>query len=174
MLVRPARRLVSTTQIRDKSFAVLTDKDVSVFESILGAQSVVTETDELVALNTDWTQRWRGNSTLALFPRSVDEVAAALRYCNERRLAVVPQAGRTGLIGGSVPIFDEVILSVTRMNNILAFDDVNGILSAEAGTVMEDMATHISTLGYDLPYNLGSRGSCCLGGNIATNAGGSK
>lgn len=101
-------------------------------------------------------------------------MAAALRYCNERRLAVVPQAGRTGLIGGSVPIFDEVILSVARMNEILAFDDINGILSAEAGVVMEDMATHIRAQGFDLPYNLGSRGSCCLGGNVATNAGGSK
>ena len=141
---------------------------------MLGAKSVVTDTDELDALNTDWTARWKGHSQLALFPQSKQEVAAALKYCNERSLAVVPQAGRTGLIGGSVPIFDEVILSVKKMNRVIHFDEVNGILSAEAGIVMDDMAAYVNDHGYDLPYNLGSRGSCCLGGNVATNAGGSK
>lgn len=101
-------------------------------------------------------------------------MAAVLAYCNRRKIAVVPQAGRTSLIGGSVPIFDEVILGVKKMNRVLEFDAVNGILSAEAGCIMEDMASYLSEREWTLPYNIGSRGSCMFGGNLATNAGGSK
>lgn len=72
----------------------------------------------------------------------------------------MPQAGRTGLIGGSIPLFDEIILSVSKMNKVLAFDTVNGILSAEAGCVMEDLSDFVRQHDFDLPYNLGSRGSC--------------
>lgn len=60
------------------------------------------------------------------------------------------------------------------MNNVQKFDDFNGILSAEAGCIAEDISSHVQGYGHELPYNLGSRGSCCLGGNIATNVGGSK
>ena len=60
------------------------------------------------------------------------------------------------------------------MNKVLAFDDTKGILSAQAGCIMEDLSDYVIEQGFDLPYNIGSRGSCCIGGNIATNAGGSK
>ena len=100
-------------------------------------------------------------------------MSALLKYCNERKLAVVPQGGNTGQVGGSVPAFDEVIINVKKMNKILAFDDVNGILSAQAGCVLEEMHNYVSDLGFDIPYNIGSRGSCMLGGNLATACGGS-
>ena len=73
-----------------------------------------------------------------------------------------------------MPIFDEVILSCKKMNKILDFDNVNGILSAQAGCILEDMSNYVNERGYDMPYNIGSRGSCMLGGNLATNCGGSK
>ena len=149
-------------------------QDVSNLEQILGPQAVVTDSDQLQAMNTDWTERWQGKGQLALFPRTSEEISAALRYCNEQKLAVVPQAGRTSLIGGSIPIFDEVIISVAKMNNLQKFDDFNGVLSAEAGCIAEDISSHVQEFGYELPYNLGSRASCQLGGNIATNVGGSK
>ena len=77
-------------------------------------------------------------------------------------------------MGGSVPVFDEVIVNVKKMNQILAFDDVNGILSAQAGCILEDMNDYVLERGFDMCYNIGSRGSCMLGGNLATNCGGSK
>ena len=111
-------------------FARVTDKDLNVFEGIIGARSVVTDESELEIFNADWQSRWIGQSKVALLPQSTEQVSELLKYCNERKLAVVPQAGNTGQVGGSVPVFDEVILNVKKMNNILDFDDVNGILSA--------------------------------------------
>ena len=149
-------------------------KDIQVFENILGSKRVIRDPFELDIMNTDWTNRWKGNSQLALFPTSTEEVSALLAYCNEKRLAVVPQAGRTGLIGGSIPIFDEIILSVKKMNCVGEFDDINGILSGQAGCIADNLSSYLKSYGYDLPYALASSGSCMLGGNIATNAGGSK
>jgi FAD/FMN-containing dehydrogenase len=74
-----------------------------------------------------------------LKPQTTADVSAILSYCNERRLAVVPQGGRTGLVGGSVPVHDEVILSTKCMNKIIGFDDSFGIVSAEAGVILSDL-----------------------------------
>ena len=74
-----------------------------------------------------------------LKPQSTEEVSAIMSYCNQRRLAVVPQGGRTGLVGGSVPVHDEVILSTQRMNRIIGFDESYGIISAEAGVILSDL-----------------------------------
>ena len=74
-----------------------------------------------------------------LKPKTTEEVSTILSYCNERKLAVVPQGGRTGLVGGSVPVHDEVILNTQRMNKILGFDESYGILQAEAGCILSDL-----------------------------------
>jgi len=87
---------------------------------------------------------------------------------------VVPQGGNTGLTGASVPVFDEVILSMRKMNQIRAFDPVNGILSAEAGCILQEIDDYVNDRGFEIPHHIGSRGSCMLGGNLATNVGGSK
>ncbi len=68
-----------------------------------------------------------GNSQTVLRPKTTEEVSAILAYCNERSLAVVPQGGNTGLVGGSVPVFDEVIISTQLMNNVLSIDEVSGM-----------------------------------------------
>ena len=107
-----------------------------------------------------------------LKPKTNEEVAAILKYCNEQKLAVVPQGGNTGLVGGSQPIFDEVILSMRNMNKILSFDESYGIVTAEAGAVLLDMQNHLHDIGYTMPLDLGAKGSCQIGGNLSTNAGG--
>lgn len=86
----------------------------------------------------------------------------------------MPQAGNTGQTGGSVPRFDEVIINVRKMNKIQGFDDVNGILSAQAGCILDDLEDYCSVRGFEMPYIIGSRGSCMLGGNLATNCGGTR
>lgn len=77
--------------------------------------------------------KYEGYSSLVLQPRTTQHVSDILRYCNERYLAVVPQGGNTGLVGGSVPVFDEIVLSTSELNKIIAFDSTAGVLSCQAG-----------------------------------------
>jgi FAD/FMN-containing dehydrogenase len=121
---------------------------------------------------SDWMGKYRGASRLALLPASTDQAAAAIAHCQSRRLAVVPQGGNTGLVGGSVPVFDEVIISTARMNQILSFDPVAGVLIVQAGCILEAVDNFLAEQGHAVPLDLGAKGSCHLGGNVATNAGG--
>ena len=99
-------------------------------------------------------------------------MSAVLQYCNQNLIAVVPQGGNTGLVAGSVPVFDEVILSTTKMNRILAFDDTYGIVSTEAGVILKDLQKSMNEIGFSMPLDLGAKGTCQIGGNLSTNAGG--
>lgn len=82
--------------------------------------------DDLVAYNQDWMDKYKGDSPLLLKPKSTDEVSKILAYCYKERIAVVPQGGNTGLVGGSTPVYDEVILSTEGMKEIRSFDEVSG------------------------------------------------
>lgn len=89
-------------------------------------------------------------------------------------IAVVPQGGNTGLVGGSVPLHDEIVLSTKKMNKINDLDHVQGILTCEAGCVLQTLQEHCVDNGFMMPLDLGAKGSCQIGGNLATNAGGIK
>ena len=97
---------------------------------------MVTDKDDLELHNSDWTKKFVGQSKLMLKPETTEQVSAILKYCNQRKLAVVPQGGNTGLVGGSNPVYDEIILSTSKMNKIIGFDDSYGIVSAEAGCIL--------------------------------------
>ncbi|KJZ74056.1 D-lactate dehydrogenase 2 [Hirsutella minnesotensis 3608] len=116
--------------------------------------------------------KYRGQCRLVLKPASTDEVSRILRYCNDEMLAVVPQGGNTGLVGGSVPVFDEIVVNMSRMNKIHSFDDVGGCLVLDAGCILEVADQFVAERGYVFPLDLGAKGSCHVGGNVATNAGG--
>ena len=116
--------------------------------------------------------KYRGASSVVLRPNSTAQVQKILAHCSERRLAVVPQGGNTGLVGGSVPVFDEVVVSTSRMNSIRSFDENSGILVADAGLVLESADAYLQERGYVFPLDLGAKGSCQIGGNVSTNAGG--
>ena len=139
---------------------------------MLDKQGVVTDETALEPFNVDWTKKYRGHSKLVLRPKNTQEVSDILKYCDERSLAVVPQGGNTGLVGGSQPVFDEIVLSFGRMNKIIDFDENYGILTCEAGCVLQDLHAHLEQKGYLMPLDLGAKGSCHIGGNLATNAGG--
>ncbi|XP_057952890.1 D-2-hydroxyglutarate dehydrogenase, mitochondrial isoform X2 [Malania oleifera] len=100
------------------------------------------------------------------------QVSQILKYCNSRCLAVVPQGGNTGLVGGSVPVFDEVIINMGSMNKVISFDMVSGILVCEAGCILEYLVSFLDGNGFIMPLDLGAKGSCQIGGNVSTNAGG--
>ena len=100
---------------------------------------VITDPEDLESHNADWTKKYVGKSNLMLKPKTTEEVAAILKYCNENKIAVVPQGGNTGLVGGSQPIFDEVILHLGNLKSIIGFDESYGIVSAEAGVILADL-----------------------------------
>lgn len=117
-------------------------------------------------------RKYRGQAKLVLRPGTTEQVSKILAYCNEHMLAVVPQGGNTGLVGGSVPVFDEIVLNLGRMNKIRSFDEVSGILVADAGVVMEVADNYLAERRHIFPLDLGAKGSCQVGGTVATNAGG--
>ncbi|XP_063264080.1 D-2-hydroxyglutarate dehydrogenase, mitochondrial isoform X1 [Prinia subflava] len=152
-------------------FARLEDGDVAFFERLMPGR-VVSGEEEVKPFNVDWLKSVRGCSQLVLKPQSTAEVSQILRYCHERNLAVNPQGGNTGLVGGSVPVFDEIILSTALMNQVISFDKVSGILVCQAGCVLERLNEYVEEQGFIMPLDLGAKGSCHIGGNVATNAGG--
>ncbi|KAJ3114766.1 hypothetical protein HDU96_001709 [Phlyctochytrium bullatum] len=122
-------------------------------------------------------RKYRGQSKVVLRPKTTEEVSQIIKYCNARKLAVVPQGGNTGLVGGSVPVFDEIVLSTSNMTSITAFDEVSGILTCQAGCVLEMLDNWLAEKGFMMPLawiyeDLGAKGTCQIGGNVATNAGG--
>lgn len=125
-------RLSSSTAPSPKLNPVTTD-DVTHFSKFMAPASILSSlspkpaaADELEQFNVDWIGRFRGQSTTVLKPKTTDEVSQILKWCNERRIGVCPQGGNTGLVGGSVPVKDEVILSLANMNKIRSFDPVSG------------------------------------------------
>lgn len=128
--------------------------------------------EDMIAFNEDWMHKYRGQGRLVVKPNSTEEVSKILKYCNDNMLAVVPQGGNTGLVGGSVPVFDEIVINMSRMNQIHSFDEVSGSLVLDAGCVLEVADQYLAQRGYIFPLDLGAKGSCHVGGNVATNAGG--
>ena len=148
------------------------------FKELLGAPSAVIDgvshnaLDDLEPFNTDWMRKYKGYSKLVVKPGSTEDVSKVLRYCNENSLAVVPQGGNSGLVGGSVPVYDEIVISMSRMNRIRSFDGTSGILVVDAGCILEVADKFLAEKNHIFPLDLGAKGSCQIGGNVATNAGG--
>lgn len=156
---------------RSSKFKKLDKDDISFFKSVLPANAVLTDEDA-EAFNVDWMRKFRGQSKVVLKPRSAEDVSKILKYCNDKTIAVVPQSGNTGLVGGSTPVFDEVILSMVSMNQIRSFDEVSGTLVADAGCILEVVDNYLAERRHIFPLDLGAKGSCLIGGNAATAAGG--
>ncbi|KAH6917236.1 D2HGD protein [Coprinopsis sp. MPI-PUGE-AT-0042] len=171
-------------QIRHASTAPalnsVTQQDIDHFTTFLPPASVLTTLqplasatpDELANYNNDWIGRYKGRSTTVLKPKTTEQVSKILKWCNDRRIAVVPQGGNTGLVGGSVPLADEVVLSLSNMTTVRSFDPVSGILVADAGCILQSLMDYVAPHNHILPIDLGAKGSCQIGGNVSTNAGG--
>jgi len=160
-------------------YAILNEDDVKHFAGILAPTSIVSSLppfnhpqSDLDTYNNDWMGKYFGHSKLVLKPKTTAEVSAIMKHCYARKLAVVPQGGNTGLVGGSVPANDEVVLSLANMSNVRSFDSMSGILVAEAGCILENLSNYLAPHSHIIPLDLGAKGSCQIGGNIATNAGG--
>ncbi|CAM5774154.1 oxidoreductase [Labrys miyagiensis] len=143
-------------------------------ESHLAAFDPVTDPDQAERYLTDWPRDAHGRARAILRPRNVEEVAAIVRLCAAEGIPVVPQGGHTGLVEGAVPSGEgrEVIVSLERLNRIRDVDAINFSMTVEAGCILANL--HAVAAGHDrlFPLSLGAQGSCQIGGNIATNAGG--
>jgi FAD/FMN-containing dehydrogenase len=141
---------------------------------IVGETGVLTGPAELDAFVTDSRGRYKGNAVCVVRPRSTDEVAAVVAQCVARSVPIQPQGGNTSLCGGSVPLPGErgVILSLSRMRRIREIDAANNSITVDAGCILADVQSAAVDAGRYYPVSLGAEGSCQIGGNIATNAGG--
>ncbi|TBV73454.1 FAD-binding oxidoreductase [Pseudoxanthomonas winnipegensis] len=131
-----------------------------------------TDAGDLEHYGRDWTRRWTPNPLAIALPGSVEEVQAVMRWAAQRQVRVVPSGGRTGLSGGAVAADGELVLSLERMNKALAFDRVDRTLTVQAGMPLEAVHNAAREHGLEYPVDFAARGSCSIGGNIATNAGG--
>jgi FAD/FMN-containing dehydrogenase len=139
-------------------------------------ESHVLQGGDLGAYERDWRKRWHGRALAVVRPGSTAEVAAVLRACARHGTAVVPQGGNTGLVGGSVPDDSgtQILLNLGRLNRVRAIDAANLTMTVEAGCVLQAAQAAAETAGLLLPLSLAAEGSCTLGGNLSTNAGGTQ
>ncbi len=145
----------------------------------VGAAHVLTHDDpgtDLSAWERDWRRRAQGRALAVVRPGSTTEVAAVVKACAAHGTSIVPQGGNTGLVVGSVPDASgtQVVLSLTRMNAVRAIDGDNLTLTVEAGCVLQNLQQAAANAGYLFPLSLAAEGSCTIGGNLATNAGGTQ
>ena len=144
---------------------------ITALEKCLGEQQVIHGTD----LTNRATSYWRPEptQTLALLrPRNTNEVSQILKLCHAHNQPVVVQGGLTGCVDGAISTDKELIISLERMNKIESIDPVGGTATVEAGVILEVLHSTLADEGLMFPLDLGARGSCTIGGNISTNAGG--
>lgn len=139
---------------------------------IVGAAHVLIEADLRASYETDWTRRYHGDARLVVRPAHTSEVAAVLAACAAARASVVPQGGNTGLVGGGVPRGGEVVLSLTRLDQLDPVDTVAAEVTVGAGVTLATLQQHVRAAGFNFGVDLASRDSATIGGMIATNAGG--
>ena len=147
---------------------------VGALRAIVGDAHVLTDADVRATYETDWLQQWHGTTPAVVRPGSVEEVSAVLRACAAGGVAVVPQGGNTGLVGGSVPRDGAVLLSMQRFTSLGEVDVLSGQVTAGAGVTIEALQQHARAAGLDFAVDWGARASATVGGAVSTNAGGSR
>ena len=149
------------------------------FRQICGTANVLTHEDpntDLSAWERDWRKRAQGLALAVVRPANVQEVSEIVKACAKANVSIVPQGGNTGLAVGSIPdgSGQQVVLSLQRMNKVRSLDPANSTVIAEAGCILQQVQTHVEEAGYLFPLSLAAEGSCTLGGNLGTNAGGTQ
>jgi len=192
-LVRCARRWQHTSA--QPTINSVTPDDIAHFAQFLPQNAILStlppisvSPSEIEQYNADWMGKYRGGSTTVLRPRTTEQVSKILKRCHERKIGVVPQGGNTGLVGGSVPLKDELILSLGNMSKVRSFDPVSGTwwassisglgssvhnvhhfydpgaLVADAGCILEALTEYIAPHNHIMPLDLGAKGRYCTDG----------
>ena len=141
---------------------------------IVGEKNILTEQKELTKYSKDWRGFYNNKSLCVVFPINTKTLKEIVIFCFENDIKIVPQGGNTSLTGASVPTYksQEIIINFSKMNKILEIDKSNLTVLVEAGLILDNLKENLDKEGLYFPINLSSSGSCMIGGNIATNAGG--
>lgn len=148
------------------------DEVLGAIEDVVGKDHVLTDPAVTAGHCIDWTGRFAGHTPAVVRPGTTNEVAAVLAICNRQRVAVVPQGGNTGLVGGGVPLNGEIVVSLGRLGSIGPIDSVRPAVTVGAGVTIGDLQRHAAASGLAYGVDLAARDSATVGGTIATNAGG--
>jgi FAD/FMN-containing dehydrogenase len=142
--------------------------------AIVGAKHVLTDTADKAGYLVEPRDLYKGEALCIVRPQTTAEVAAILALCHETATKLVPQGGNTGLVGGQIPFEqgDEIVLSLTRLNRLREIDLASNTMIVEAGMTLAHVQAQADEAGRYFPLSLASEGSCTIGGNLATNAGG--
>jgi FAD/FMN-containing dehydrogenase len=143
-------------------------------KAIVGPGGFVDDPSDLAPYLKEWRNRYHGRTSLVLRPDSAEQVAALVRICAEADVAIVPQGGNTGLQGGQIPRAEghDLLLSLGRMNRVRAIDPLNNTIIVEAGATLAQVQAAAAEVDRLFPLSLAAEGSCQIGGNLSTNAGG--
>jgi FAD/FMN-containing dehydrogenase len=155
-----------------RAASAMTDPRLQSLLAAVPGLRLLTEPSDLEHYGRDWTRRWTPAPLAIALPGSVDEVQAIVRWANAEKVAIVPSGGRTGLSGGAVAANGELVLSLQRMNRELDFNPVDRTMTVQAGMVLQALHEAAQARGLVYPVDFASRGSCTIGGNVSTNAGG--
>ncbi len=140
----------------------------------VGPKAVILDEADMQGFVVEWRDKFFGKARAVVQPKTTAEVAEVVKICAATKTPLVPQGGNTSLVGGSIPFTggDEVILSLSRMNKIRDIDPLNGTMTVDAGCILAHLQEAALEEGFHFPLRIGSEGSCQIGGNISTNAGG--
>jgi D-lactate dehydrogenase (cytochrome) len=152
--------------------ATLSRELITRFAAIVGEKYAITDSAEQEPYLIEGRGLYRGRTPLVLRPGAVDEVAAIVKLANETATPIVPQGGNTGLVGGQIPHDGEVVLSLRRLDRIREIDVLSDTITCEAGVVLAQAQAAAAEADRLFPLSLGAEGSCTIGGNLSTNAGG--
>ncbi len=144
------------------------------FAAIVGEKNALTAPEDIAPFMIEQRDLYQGRSPLVLRPASTEEVSAILKLANETKTPVVPQGGNTGLVGGQTPDQSDttIVLSLGRMNKVRSVDPVGNLVTVEAGVILKNLQDEAQKVGRLFPLSLGAEGSCQIGGNLGSNAGG--
>ena len=144
------------------------------FAAIVGEKHAIRDAASMAGYMTEWREIWVGKSPLVMRPGNTEEVSRILKLASETGTAIVPQSGNTGLVGGQIPFEDghELLLSLDRMTKILSVDAADNTMTVQAGATLKSVQNAAAEAERLFPLSLASEGSCRIGGNLSTNAGG--
>ena len=139
--------------------------------AVVGAKGVIGEQDSAPFL-TEWRGRWPGKAAMIVAPASTQEVADVVKICAQHNVAITPQGGNTGLVGGQIPFGEEILLSLKRMRRVREVSPLNNTMTVDAGLTLVEAQAAATEADRLFPLSIGSEGTCQIGGVISTNAGG--
>jgi D-lactate dehydrogenase (cytochrome) len=158
--------------IVQQAVSPLSNELIAKFRAIVGDKYAVTDQVDIVPYVTEARDMFRGRTPLVLRPGSTAEVSAICRLASEHRIALVPQGGNTGLVGGQIPHNGEVVVSLRRLDKIREIDTASNTMTCEAGVILQVAQQRAAEVDRLFPLSLGAEGSCTIGGNLSSNAGG--